>query len=68
LELWLFQQLSSQDLASLTTLDSLAGATGDRSPPSLQQAWVKIERILRQYIQHHLGKSIRSAALLLVGQ
>jgi DNA repair protein RecO (recombination protein O) len=68
LELWLFQQLSSQDLASLTTLDSLAGATGDRSPPSLQQAWVKIERILRQYIQHHLGKSIRSAALLLVGK
>ena len=31
---------------------------------SVDSAWVRIEQILRQYIQHHLGKSIRSADLV----
>jgi DNA repair protein RecO (recombination protein O) len=56
LELWLFQQLADRDLTLLVGID--------RSPAILHQAWVKIERVLRQYIQHHLGSSIRSAALL----
>ena len=31
---------------------------------SVDAAWIRIEKILRQYIQHHLGKSIRSADLV----
>ncbi len=31
---------------------------------SIDSAWLRIEQILRQYIQHHLGKSIRSASLV----
>ena len=31
---------------------------------SIDSAWIRIEQILRQYIQHHLGKSIRSAKLV----
>ena len=31
---------------------------------SVDSAWIRIEKFLRQYIQHHLGKSIRSADLV----
>ncbi len=31
---------------------------------SVDSAWIRIEKILRQYIQHHLGKSICSADLV----
>lgn len=31
---------------------------------SIDSAWIRIEQILRQYIKHHLGKSIRSAKLV----
>ena len=31
---------------------------------SVDSAWIRIEQILRKYIQHHLGKSIRSADLV----
>ena len=31
---------------------------------SVDSAWIKIEQILRQYIKHCLGKSIRSASLV----
>ena len=31
---------------------------------SIDSAWIRIEQILRQYIKHHLGKSIRSANLV----
>jgi DNA repair protein RecO (recombination protein O) len=31
---------------------------------SIDSAWVRIEQILRQYIKHHLGRSIRSANLV----
>ena len=58
LELALFQQLSAQDLGSW--VDS------DLPPANLQQSWSKIEKVLRQYIRHYLGTSIRSADLLMV--
>jgi DNA repair protein RecO (recombination protein O) len=60
LELVLFQQLSAPDLGS--------GEEPDVSSVVLQQAWSKIEKVLRQYIRHHLGVSIRSADLLRVGR
>ena len=31
---------------------------------SIDSAWIRIEKILRQYVQHYLGKSIRSADLV----
>ena len=31
---------------------------------SIDSAWIRVEKILRQYVQHHLGKSIRSADLV----
>lgn len=31
---------------------------------SIDSAWIRIEQILRQYIKHYLGKSIRSANLV----
>lgn len=34
------------------------------NPPAEDQAWVCVEQILRQYIQYHFGRSIRSAALM----
>jgi DNA repair protein RecO (recombination protein O) len=38
---------------------------GDKSPlKSVDQVWVKVERILRDYAQYHFGRSIRSAALV----
>jgi DNA repair protein RecO (recombination protein O) len=58
LELALFQQLSAQDLGSWTT--------SNLPPATLQQSWSKIEKVLRQYIRHYLGTSIRSADLLMV--
>jgi DNA repair protein RecO (recombination protein O) len=60
LELALFQQLSAPDLGSWTA--------SNLPPPVLEQAWSKIEKVLRQYIRHHLGVSIRSADLLMVGR
>lgn len=60
LELALFQQLSAQDLGSW--------AMSDLPPVTLQQSWSKIEKVLRQYIRHYLGTSIRSADLLMFGR
>ncbi len=56
IETHLFQQLSAGTLdpAGLTAAD-------------LAASWLRIEGILRRYIKHHLGCSIRSAALLFVG-
>ncbi|ELS01091.1 DNA replication and repair protein RecO [Xenococcus sp. PCC 7305] len=58
-ELGIMQSLSAESLPLISEL----------IPPqlvklSVDSAWVKIEQILRQYIQHHLGKSIRSADLV----
>ncbi len=60
LELAMFQQLSAQDLGDWQH--------SDLPPALLQQSWSKIEKVLRQYIRHYLGTSIRSADLLLVGR
>ncbi len=60
LELAMFQQLSAQDLGDWPQRDL--------PPDLLQQSWSKIEKVLRQYIRHYLGTSIRSADLLLVGR
>ncbi|ELR96470.1 DNA repair protein RecO [Gloeocapsa sp. PCC 73106] len=59
IELTLLQQLSAQTLPPDSTIfpEYISAATvGD--------AWLKIERILRNYTQYHLGRSIRSATLL----
>jgi DNA repair protein RecO (recombination protein O) len=55
-ELTLLQQLTLPELPLLPE-------TLDRSS-TIEQAWVTIERILRQYAQYHLGFSIRSATLM----
>jgi DNA repair protein RecO (recombination protein O) len=55
-ELTLLQQLTLPELPSLPE-------TLVRSP-TIEQAWVAIERILRQYAQYHFGRSIRSATLM----
>jgi DNA repair protein RecO (recombination protein O) len=60
LELTLFQQLSAPDLGRWELCDL--------PPALLQESWSKIEKVLRQYIRHYLGVSIRSAELLLVGK
>ena len=58
-ELGIMQYLSAESLPQISEI----------IPPqlvelSIDSAWVRIEKILRQYIQHHLGKSIRSADLV----
>ncbi|MGB7274659.1 MAG: DNA repair protein RecO [Geitlerinemataceae cyanobacterium] len=55
-ELTLLQQLTLPELPLLPE-------TLEKSP-TIEQAWVKIERILRKYAQYHLGFSIRSATLM----
>jgi DNA repair protein RecO (recombination protein O) len=52
-ELFLFQQLSQLDISN----SDAVGNTQD-------QSWLSVEQVLRQYAQYHLGRSIRSAALI----
>ena len=60
LELTLLQQLATAELPNLTTLLPNEARTLESVTP----AWVKLERILRDYAQYHFGRSIRSAALV----
>lgn len=62
-ELTLLQQLAAP---SLPPLENLSAATSDRASGQLkiEQAWVSVEHLLREYAQHHLGRSIRSAVLM----
>ena len=58
-ELCLLQHLGSQGLPQLAEI----------LPPSslncaLNVAWMRVERLLRDYAQYHLGRSFRSAALV----
>jgi len=53
IELTLLQQLASPTLSD-TIPDS----------PKLRSAWIYLEKVLRQYAQYHLGRSIRSAQLI----
>lgn len=55
-ELTLLQQLSLPKLPALP--EPLAHSA------RIEQAWVSIERILRNYAQYHFGRSIRSATLM----
>ena len=57
IELALLQQLAGAELNQLNTLLPDASVCSDTS-------WQFIEQILRQYTQYHLGRPIRSAALL----
>ena len=59
MELGIMQSLNEESLPQISEI----------IPPqlvelSVDSAWIRIEKILRQYIQHHLGKSIRSADLV----
>lgn len=56
-ELTLLQQLNARTLPPLTTLPELSQAQVNR-------AWEKIERVLREMISYHLGRSIRAASLV----
>lgn len=55
-ELTLLQQLTLPELPLLP--EQLVRSQ------TIEQAWVTIERILRQYAQYHFGRSIRSATLM----
>ena len=55
-ELAILQQLNHHQLPS-----ELLATDGDFD---LESAWIRIERILREYIQYHIGRTIRSANLV----
>lgn len=48
----------------LALLQQLAGATLPEQQSSLGQSWQLVEQILRQYVQYHFGRPIRSATLI----
>ena len=56
-ELAILQQLNCDRLPT----ELLAPENGDFD---LESAWIRIERILREYIQYHIGRTIRSANLV----
>lgn len=62
LELALLQHLAQPDL--LDPEQQAAIAPQGSSPLELQQAWLAIERLLRQYSQYHFERPIRAAALI----
>ncbi len=55
-ELYLLQQLSQIPNLEISNLDRV-GDVQSRS-------WLSVEQLLRQYVQYHFGRSIRSAALI----
>jgi len=59
MELTLLQQLVNRDLPPTELLTALALGNFD-----LEVAWIRIEKVLREYIQYHIGKKIRSATLV----
>ena len=59
LEIALVQQLSCE---ALPQIDSLIASKSTHL--SLDTAWLKIERILREYAQYYCGRSFRSADLI----
>ncbi len=67
LELTILQQLSSE---ALPQLESIFAAKLTKSKQalstnlSLDTAWIKVERILREYAQYYCGRSLRSADLV----
>jgi DNA repair protein RecO (recombination protein O) len=61
LELTLLQKLAEAQLPQLSTLLPEGGLF---TVDSLDTAWVKVERVLRDYAQYHFGRAIRSATLV----
>ncbi|NJO96560.1 MAG: DNA repair protein RecO [Pleurocapsa sp. CRU_1_2] len=59
LELSLLQQLINQELPSTELFTHQVTSNFD-----LEITWSKIEKVLREYIQYHIGKTIRSANLV----
>jgi DNA repair protein RecO (recombination protein O) len=59
MELTLLQQLVNQDLSSIELLTTQSTSNFD-----VGIAWIRIEKVLREYIQYHIGKTIRSAKLV----
>lgn len=59
MELTLLQQLVNQDLSSIELLTAPGTSNVD-----VRVAWIRIEKVLREYIQYHIGKTIRSANLV----
>jgi DNA repair protein RecO (recombination protein O) len=59
MELTLLQQLANEDLSSTKFFTAQATSNFD-----LEIAWIRIEKVLREYIQYHIGKTIRSANLV----
>ena len=63
IELTLLQQLAASELPPLTQVLGNQ-ATEKLTLESVKLVWVKIERLLREYVEYHFGRSIRSATLL----
>ena len=61
LELTLLQKLAEAQLPQLNTLLPQGGLF---TVDSMDTAWVKVERVLRDYAQYHFGRAIRSATLV----
>lgn len=61
LELTLLQKLAEAQLPQLSTLLPQGGLF---TIDSMDTAWVKVERVLRDYAQYHFGRAIRSATLV----
>ena len=59
MELAILQQLNSYDLAGTELFTTKKIGDFD-----LETAWIRVEKILREYIQYHIGKTIRSANLV----
>jgi DNA repair protein RecO (recombination protein O) len=59
MELTLLQQLANQDLSSTELFTAQATSNFD-----LERGWIRVEKVLREYIQYHIGKTIRSANLV----
>ena len=58
-ELGIMQYLNQESLPQISEI-----IPTQLSELSVDAAWIRIEKLLRQYIEHHLGKSIRSADLV----
>ncbi|MBW4542902.1 MAG: DNA repair protein RecO [Symplocastrum torsivum CPER-KK1] len=61
LELTLLQKLAEAQLPQLNTLLPQGGLF---TVDAMDTAWVKVERVLRDYAQYHFGRAIRSATLV----
>ena len=59
LELTILQQLNGYELPATKYF-----AAKNTKNFDLETAWMRIEKILREYIQYHIGKTIRSANLV----